>query len=190
MGCHPDEGVPIDSFALVSYVPDPLGSFLDRLRAELVTSCHAQSHVTLLPPRSLAIGPEAAKRQLTDDLQDFAPFLAELTGIRVFEATGVIYLGIGAGTSEFRKIHDRLNASPRLCCMESHDYHPHVTLAQDFPPQELSDMERLASERWVAFKSRRSFNVQCLTFVQNTTTNRWLDLADFQLGDSVLLSTR
>jgi 2'-5' RNA ligase len=188
MGCH-DEGFPIDSFALVTYIPGPLGSFLDSLRQELVTSCHAQSHVTLLPPRSLAAGKEAAKRHLTDELLDFAPFLVELTGIRVFEATGVIYLGIGTGTNELRRIHDRLNANPHLSCTEAHPYHPHITLAQDFPPQELTDMERLASERWTGFKGRRSFNVECLTFVQNTTTNRWLDLADFQLGESVLLGT-
>jgi 2'-5' RNA ligase len=189
MGCHSEDGVPIDSFALVAYIPDPLGSFLDRLRQELVASCHAQSHLTLLPPRSLAIGPEGAKRKLTDELQDFAPFSVELTGIRVFEATGVIYLGIGTGMTELREIHDRLSATPHLGCAESHEYHPHVTLAQDFPPQELNDVERLASERWAAFKSRRSFNLECLTFVQNTTVNRWIDLADFQLGEPVLSST-
>ena len=41
-------------------------------------------------------------------------------------------------------MHDRLNQNG-LFSAEVHEYHPHVTLAQDFPPQELEDLARLAS---------------------------------------------
>lgn len=190
MGCSKEEASPIDSFALVAYIPDPLGAFLDRLRQELVSCCKAQSHVTLLPPRSLPAGPEMAKRDLTDELQDLEAFEVGLKGIQVFEETKVIYLSIDSGYRELRKIHDRLNSVPHLGSAESHSYHPHVTLAQDFPHPELTDMKRLAADRWASFKAPRSFNVECLTFVQNTDKNLWLDLADFHLGKGVLLDAR
>ena len=187
MECNPDTGSRIDSFALVSYLPGPLGSFLDRLRQELIPSCVAKSHVTLLPPRSLSISQNQAKQRLAESLRDFAPYQLELDGIEVFESTGVIYAAIGGGAAELRRMHEHLNRGP-LAAPESHNYHPHVTLAQDFPPQELGDMERLARERWAAFAGPRSFCLDRLTLVQNTTTNHWLDLAVFPLEDSVLVT--
>ena len=187
MDCSPGER--INSFALVSYIPDPLGSFLDRMRRELIPSCCAKSHVTILPPRSLKISPEEATEYLTEALHDFAPFSLTLTDIEVFERTGVIYLGIGAGTTELKRMHDYLNKG-LLKSEEFHPYYPHLTLAKDFPPQELADMERLAKERWATFPSRRSYEVDRLTFVQNTDLDRWLDLAYFPLGDTVSSVTR
>jgi 2'-5' RNA ligase len=185
MDCNPGAGDRINSFALVSYIPDPLGSFLDRLRQELVSSCFAKSHVTILPPRSLAVSQQEAERQLTEYLRDSTPFRLELAGIETFGATGVIYLAVGAGTADLKRMHEYLNRGV-LSFEELHSYHPHVTLAQDFPPQELEEMERLAKERWASFKAARSFDVDRLTFVQNTTTNQWLDLAEYPLENSVL----
>ena len=188
MQCNPDTGDQINSFALVSYLPGPLGSFLDCLRQELIPSCCAKSHVTLLPPRSLSVGQNQAEQRLGEMLRNFAPFQLELDGVEVFESTGVIYVALTAGTvDDLRRMHERLNQGP-LAAPESHPYHPHVTLAQDFPPQELSDMERLAKERWLAYPGPRSFRVDRLTFVQNTKTNHWRDLADFPLEDSVLVT--
>jgi 2'-5' RNA ligase len=184
MECNPGTGGRINSFALVSYIPDPLGSCLGRLRQELMPSCFARSHVTVLPPRSLAIGPDQAKHELTVALQDFAPFRLDLNGVEVFESTGVIYVAIGTGMNELKRMHLRLHQSS-LASPESQVYHPHVTLAQDFPPEKLGDMGRLAKQRWAEFSSPHSFNVECLTFVQNTTTNQWLDLEEFPLGNLV-----
>ena len=44
----------INSFALVSYIPEPLAGFLDRLRQELVPNCFLRAHVTILPPRPIS----------------------------------------------------------------------------------------------------------------------------------------
>ena len=69
---HPDsmEGprlVPPDQrlnvFALVLYVPSPLGIFLDNLRRELAPACNPHAHVSLLPPRSVAVSWEEASAQ-------------------------------------------------------------------------------------------------------------------------------
>ncbi len=47
-------------YALVIYLPDPLGGFLDDLRLEMVPGCNPHAHVSVLPPRPLPVAPEAA----------------------------------------------------------------------------------------------------------------------------------
>lgn len=180
----PEPGEPINQYAVVAYIPGALGKFLDDLRKRLVPSCVAQSHVTILPPRTLQITPEEAKSELEFELADFAPFRMELGSVEVFATTRVIYLAITAGAVELTSMHDCLNREG-LFFKENYLYHPHVTLAQDFPPQEMEEMTQVAAEQWASFQHERSFCVEALTFVQNTTANRWLDLREFPLGEPV-----
>jgi 2'-5' RNA ligase len=174
----------INSYALVAYVPGPLGKFLDELRVQLVPSCVALSHVTILPPRELSIPPDQAKREIERELADFAPFRVELQDIEVFASTHVIYLSIGAGADQLRQMHDHLNRAG-LFFKENYEYHPHLTLALDFPPQEIEEMAVVARERWREASLPRSFVVEALTFVQNTNQNHWQDLQAFPLGEPV-----
>src|SRR5258708_29857559 len=91
-GCN-GLGTAINSFALISYLPEPLAGFLDSLRCELVPRCQAKTHVTVLPPRPLATGlPESAWLELNDYLDAFPPFRVELGSIEIFEGSNVIYL--------------------------------------------------------------------------------------------------
>lgn len=176
LGCN-GAGTGIDSFALISYMPEPLAGFLDSLRRELVPTCQARSHVTVLPPRPLAAGiPETAWRELNERLDEFPPFRVELTSIDVFPGTQVIYLSIGAGYRELEQMHVAFNRGP-LKFAEPYEYHPHVTLAQELSPKQLDSAAALARRRWREFSSSRSFMVDRLTFVQNTVENRWSDLA-------------
>jgi 2'-5' RNA ligase len=175
-GCN-GVGNPINSFALISYLPEPLGSFLDSLRCELVPRCQAKSHVTVLPPRPLATGlPESAWRDLNDSLDGFPPFRVELSSIEVFKGTNVIYLSVGAGFRELEQMHAALNQGP-LQFAEPYLYHPHVTLAQELSPEQVESSVALARRRWREFPYSHSFTVERLTFVQNTVENRWADLA-------------
>jgi 2'-5' RNA ligase len=172
-GCN---GAGINSFALISYLPEPLAGYLDSLRCELVPRCQARTHVTVLPPRPLAAGlPENAWRDLNDYLDDFPPFRVELTSIEVFEGTNVIYLSVGAGFRELEQMHVALNRGP-LQFTEPYQYHPHVTLAQELSPEQVEAAAALARRRWREFPASHSFTVDRLTFVQNTRENRWSDL--------------
>ena len=181
MECPPSGSARIDSFALVCYLPGPLGTFLDRLRAELVVTCSARSHVTILPPRPLA-GPEAsAKRQISDFIPERLPFHINLGQVEVFPETKVVYLGLTCGEDHLRNLHDSLNSSA-LGFAEPFVYHPHVTLAQGLNPDDVQAATELATGRWSEFQHSRSFQVETLTFVQNTTTNRWIDLVEYELG--------
>jgi 2'-5' RNA ligase len=170
-------GNAINSFALISYLPEPLAGFLNSLRCELVPRCQAKTHVTVLPPRPLAEGlPETAWNDLNDALDGFPPFRVELTSIEVFEGTNVIYLSVGAGYRELEKMHTVLNRGP-LKFDEPFEYHPHVTLAQQLLPDQVEAAVAHARARWREFPHSHSFLVDRLTFVQNTEENQWADLA-------------
>jgi 2'-5' RNA ligase len=176
----------INSYALVSYVPGPLGSFLDHLRQELVPSCMAQSHVTILPPRELSADLDDVSRQLAADLQDFCKFSVEIADVRVFASTSVVYLGLGEGREEIIRMHRALNRS-LLRAAENHEFMPHITLAQDLTPEQVPQIAELAKRRWSEFSNPRRFEVDCLTFVQNTVSNCWMDLQRYPLPDMALI---
>jgi 2'-5' RNA ligase len=181
MDCPPSGAERINSFALVCYLPGALGAFLDRLRAELVSTCQARSHVTVLPPRQLIASETLAKRQIAERVPEYPPFRVDLGEVEVFPETKVIYLGVDRGGDRLSAMHDELNASS-LIFDEPFVYHPHVTLAQQIDPFHVEDAVDLAAARWREFRHSRSFRVETLTFVQNTTSNCWLDLAEYELG--------
>ena len=179
MHCWPGPADRINSFALVSYIPGPLGRFLDELRRELLPESLAQAHVSVLPPRELTSETDA-EVQLATVLPAIAPFYVEMTGIEVFESTSVIYVGIGSGSTELKILHDTLN-NHDLQFQECFEYRPHVTLAQSFPRDELPALARTARRCWEDYKGARSFLLDRLIFVQNTSRNSWVDLARFSL---------
>lgn len=173
-GCN-GRGTRINSFALVSYLPEPLAGYLDSLRNDLVQECRAKAHLTVLPPRPLVCPVKDALQELVEALQDFQPFHVELGDIEVFPDTQVIYVSVGAGSAELERLHRALN-SGRLEFREPFAFHPHVTLAQELEPGRIAAATELAMRRWREFPHARDFMVDHLTFVQNTIENRWTDL--------------
>ncbi len=181
MGCT--EGPSINSFALVSYIPDPLGGFLDRLRTDLVCDCHAKAHVTVLPPRPLFCETPEAWSSIQQRLREIQPFEIKLGEIEIFPVTDVIYLSIASGFEQLRELH----ASLDIGCLEFEEpfhYHPHVTLAQDLTNGQLAPAVKLATDRWHEFRDARTFTVDKLTFVQNTLDNHWKDLNALRLAEA------
>jgi len=177
-------GGDVNSFALVSYLSDPLAGFLTRLRCDLVPRCLAKAHVTVLPPRPLSSSREEAWQELQLGLQEFQPFRLELGEIAIFPGFQAVYLSIEAGYQELERMHAALNTG-RLAYEEPFQYYPHLTLAQELAPQELAAAMELAAARWREFPHSRGFMVEKLTFVQNTLENRWTDLAAMDLASHV-----
>src|ERR1017187_10527908 len=171
----------LNVFALVTYIPAPLGEFLDELRRELVPHDDPRAHISLFPPRPLAGGGRQAWAEVCDTLRNRAPFDVELTGIRTFPVTDVVYLEVGAGARELCDIHTALNSNS-LAFEEPFAYHPHVTLAQDISHQDVPDTLKLAERRWREFRGQRSFRAERAVFVQSTISDRWLDLAEYRLS--------
>src|SRR6185436_13185808 len=85
-------------YALVIYVPGPLGEFLDDLRRELVPAYNPRAHVSVLPPRPLAVDWRTAGGQVGGLAGQSTAFDIELTEVEVFPATDVIYLEVGQGS--------------------------------------------------------------------------------------------
>ncbi|MGH9674763.1 MAG: 2'-5' RNA ligase family protein, partial [Bryobacteraceae bacterium] len=112
---------PINSYALVTYLPDPLGAFVDGLRRELEPDApHTRSHVTLLPPRPVT-ALEAARGHLRELLASVARIRVGAGGVIVFPVTSVICVSITAGNQELIRAHQLLNSGP-LAQAEAFDY--------------------------------------------------------------------
>jgi 2'-5' RNA ligase len=171
----------INSFALVSYIPDPLAGFLDKLRQELVPHCCLRAHVTILPPRPISSSPEAAWRVVRSFVPFFRPFEVEMTSVELFPISDVIYINLAAGREELLQMHAALNVDG-LSFREPFPYSPHVTLAQDLQSDEVDELMRVAVIRWKEFSSTRRFRVEKALFVQNTRRNQWIDLGESRLG--------
>jgi 2'-5' RNA ligase len=171
----------INSFALVSYIPEPLAGFLDRLRQELVPNCFLRAHVTILPPRPICSSPEAAWKTIRTLAPLFAPFEVEMTQVEVFPVSDVIHIGIGRGREEMERMHAGLNVDG-LKFSEPYPYHPHITLAQDLKGDEVDELARVARARWAESTVPKTFRVDEVFFVQNTRRKEWLDLGESALG--------
>jgi 2'-5' RNA ligase len=175
------ERAAINSFSLVAYLPEPLAGFVGQLRRELVPDCRARAHITLLPPRPLFCPTDAALAHIRQALHSFQPFQVQFGEVRSFPKTNVVYLSILRGLKELEALHQILNHG-EAGCQESYPYEPHLTLAQQIDPGAMAPAGELVSRRWEEFPHERSFLVDSLTFVQNTSDNVWMDLAETQLG--------
>src|SRR5262245_11541018 len=82
----------LNVYALVSYIPDPLGGFLDDLRRELIPGCNPHAHVSVLPPRTIGVDWQIAGEQVRACADGWAPFDITLGKIGRFPVTNVIYI--------------------------------------------------------------------------------------------------
>jgi 2'-5' RNA ligase len=174
----------LNVFALVIYVPDPLGRFLDELRRALVPDCNPHAHVSVLPPRPIAGDLQVAGEQVRSTNAAFSPFEITLTGIEVFPLTNVVYLQLGKGESEMYQLHEGMNKDA-LFFKEPFVYHPHITVAQEIRADEVESIRERARAIWASWDGPRGFLADRAAFVRNTMGNCWIDLAEYPLGAEV-----
>jgi 2'-5' RNA ligase len=171
----------LNVFALVIYIPDPLGRFLDDLRRELAPACNPHAHVSVLPPRPLGVDWQVAGEQVRGLTETQPPFAVGLAGVRIFPVTNVIYIEVGAGASELHHMHDAINRGA-LAFEEPFVYSPHITLAQQIEHDQVQAVHELAERRWKEFTGPTAFRAERAAFVQNTVGNCWIDLAEYGFG--------
>ncbi len=164
-------------YALVIYVPEPLGRFLDELRLKLIPGCNPHAHISVLPPRPLPVAPQTTIEEARGIVAGFPPFDIELGHIEVFPVTDVIYIRVEGGTPQLQQMHRALNQGA-LACKEPFPYHPHLTLAQEVEFGQVVPLFKRASDLWREFRGRRTFRAEHAVFVQNTRGNQWVDLAE------------
>lgn len=171
----------LNVYALVIYVPDPLGRFLDDMRRALVPDCNPHAHVSVLPPRPIAGDWQTAREQVREITAERLPFDIALASIGIFPVTNVIYLELGQGSAEMHSLHSAMN-SGALQFDEPFEYHPHITLVQDVPADQVTSLSTRAREMWASFDGPRVFRADRAAFVQNTLGACWIDLAEYELG--------
>ena len=171
---------PINQYALVTYLPDELGSFLDQMRRDLVQSCNARSHLSLLPPRSLKVPPSKAELQIQNTGDVTQPFIVKIGGVAMFPETSVIYLELLAGQDELDSLHRKLSTDS-LEFDEPFPFHPHITLAQNFDLGTVAERFEIANASWNSYAGPREYLLDRVVFVQNTENNCWIDLRSFSL---------
>jgi 2'-5' RNA ligase len=174
----------LGQFALVSYIPEPLASFLDELRLELTPGCDPHAHVTILPPRPIQEDLKCAVQQIANEIKSVPPFEVELGDVEVFEKSRVIYISLKRGVDEVMGLYAGLNYGC-LYFSEHFPFHPHITIGQNITAEEIDSRVALAREKWASYRGPRSFTVRTLSFVQHVAPSIWADVAPIPMGVAV-----
>ncbi|HEV2021256.1 MAG TPA: 2'-5' RNA ligase family protein [Terriglobales bacterium] len=171
-------------YALVAYVKNDLGRFVEDLRRELHPELgHLSAHITILPPRILEGSEAEALATLARLCDEVQPFEVGLDVVESFQpVTATIYLRVGQAGQRLHQLHGRLNTEA-LSCSEQWSYMPHLTIVKLTDERRLPAVLELARQRWSAYRGPRSARVEELTFVRECKRpGQWADLAPVQLG--------
>src|SRR6202142_1613613 len=174
-------------YALVAYVRNAVGEFVENLRQELHPDLpHLAAHVTILPPRRLLEGELAALETLEDICSQAEPFEVTLGDVETFvPVTPTVFIRVVHAAYRLRELHDRLNAKA-LAAAEEWPYMPHLTIVK-ISSEELAQQAYIfARDRWALFTGSRSIPVSELSFVREEEQNRWVDVAGIRLGRTIV----
>jgi 2'-5' RNA ligase len=170
-------------YALVAYVRNRAGEFVENLRRELHPELpHLPAHLTILPPRCLHDTEQAALNLLDRICSEEQPFEVHLGEVETFiPVTPTVYIRVDEQASRMSELHAHLNVDG-LAFNEEWPYIPHLTIVKMSSPQAAVDACRVARERWMAYKQSRRVTLEKLTFVREDGENCWVDLAPVSLG--------
>ncbi|HTR66546.1 MAG TPA: 2'-5' RNA ligase family protein, partial [Terriglobales bacterium] len=179
--------MPSARYALVTYVKDPVGEFVERLRKELHPELpHLAAHVTLLPPRNLHGTEKEAEEVLAEVCSEVEPFEVSMGEVETFiPATPTVFIRVGHEAYRMRELHDRLNRGA-LLNREEWNYMPHLTIAKMSTEEQAQHAYLVARRKWTRYEGSRCIQVRALTFVREEAANHWVDLAGLPLGRSLV----
>ena len=175
-------------YALVAYVHNQVGEFVEKLRKELHPELpHLAAHVTLLPPRCLQGSESAAAETLEQCCKQAEPFEVSLGEVETFiPVTLTVFIRVAHGAYRMRELHDLLN-NDSLRAEEEWPYMPHMTIAKMDDIEKAQEAFRIAQERWAQYQGSRRVLIDQLTFVREARQDTWEDLAPVPLGGSMAL---
>src|ERR1700730_9399219 len=178
-------------YALVAYVRNPVGEFVESLRKELHPELpHLAAHVTLLPPRFLAGSESAALETMEERCKEVDPFEVSLGEVETFiPVTPTVFIRVAHAAYRMRELLDRLNVNA-LACHEEWPYMPHLTIVKMSAEAQAQKAYRVACKRWSHFEGSRDIQVSELTFVREEEQNCWVDLAGVPLGRKLVSPRR
>jgi len=169
-------------YALVTYVRNSVGEFVEQLRRELhPTTAHMPAHLTILPPRELTGSEAAALEFLEEACSRVVPFSVELGDVETFlPTTPTVFIQVKRAAYRMRELHDQL-CSQGLGCVESWPYIPHLTIVKTEQDEQALAACAIARERWAQFAGKRQVHVEELMFVRENGGD-WQDVAPVPLG--------
>jgi 2'-5' RNA ligase len=173
-------------FALVTYIPGALGSFLQELRETMPGNDASPAHITLLPPRALRVPVEAASTQAREILGRFPAFDVELSKVRRFPQTSFLYIDLTEGDSVVHDLHAALNTGD-LADSEEFEFRPHLTLGGPVSPGKLDFAQQEAELTWDSAQCSPRFTVDEIVFLwlsPDSAQGEWRQLWSQSLGPS------
>ena len=182
--------MPSSHYALVTYVRNPVGEFVEELRRELhPTTAHMPAHLTILPPRELVGSEAAALEFLEEACGRVVPFNVELGDVETFlPTTPTVFIQVKRAAYRMRELHDQLSGKG-LGAEENWPYIPHLTILKTAQDEEARAAYLIARDRWSRFSGPRQVRVEELMFVREDD-GYWQDVALVPLGRGELSSKR
>ena len=176
---------PERQYALVAYIKDSIGEFVENLRSEIHPAhAHLPAHITVLPPRCLS-GSETEARALVERIcHEAAPFEVSLGDVENFiPKTPTVFIRVAFAAYRLRELHDHLNTGA-LAFDEQWPYMPHLTIAKVDTLEDAVSALAVARQRWAKFNCPRRVCIEELTFVRQAdeSNTNWIDLAHIRLG--------
>jgi 2'-5' RNA ligase len=173
-------------YALVAYVRNPVGIFVEQLRREIHPEHgHLPAHVTVLPPRPLR-GTEgealAAVSRFASAQPAFEIGLGEVESF--IPSTPTIFIRVARAAYRMRELHDAMNAGA-LEYKEPWPYMPHMTIAKLNCTTDVEQVIETARQRWLSYPGSRQVPIDNLAFVRGSG-HTWFDIAQFSLDGQAL----
>jgi 2'-5' RNA ligase len=174
-------------YALVAYVRNPVGEFVESIRRELHPDLpHLAAHVTILPPRPLQASEFSALETLEEICGPASPFEIVLGGVETFvPVTPTIFIRVEHAAYRVRELHDKLNTGA-LACTEEWPYMPHLTIVKMSTEAQAEQALAVARDLWGQYRGSRRIEVKELSFVREVEPNCWKDLAGITLGRTLV----
>jgi hypothetical protein len=170
-------------YALVAYLKNPAGGFVENLRRELHPDLpHLAAHLSILPPRPLQGSESSALQVLERICGHEEPFEVTLGDVETFiPVTPTVYIRVQGAAAHMSELHCKLNTEA-LAFQEEWPYIPHLTIVKMSAEQPAQTAFQMARERWARYSDSRRILLERLTFVREDVDNHWVDLAPVPLG--------
>lgn len=161
-------------------IPEPWGARLTARRAEAgdPQAAYTPAHVTLLGPTEVASAAlPAIERHLEKVAAAQQPFTIHLRGTGTFRpVTEVVFVTLAVGISECELLAEAIASADDIDRDARFPYHPHVTVAQDVPAEQLDAV----FEDLAGFSVK--FDVASFTLFSHGGEGPWRPRRDFALG--------
>ena len=161
-------------------IPEPWGARLTDRRAQAgdPQAAYVPAHVTLLGPTEVESSAlPAIERHLEKVAAAQQPFTIHLRGTGTFRpVTEVVFVTLAVGISECELLAEAITSADDIDRDARFPYHPHVTVAQDVPPEQLDAV----FEDLAGFSAK--FPVASFTLFSHGGEGPWRPRRDFPLG--------